>query len=101
MLWSLLLIIPGIAASYSYAMAPYIPMEDPDCSGSESLKRSKELMQGHRAELFFLDLSFIGWELLAILTLGVGFLWLNPYVYAARAAFYRNLSHPRGYTTVE
>lgn len=100
-LWSLLLVIPGIVASYSYAMAPYILVENPGCSGSEAIRRSKELMKGHKGELFLLDLSFIGWGILATLTLGIGYLFLNPYTHAARAAFYRSLVQPIGYTTVE
>lgn len=101
MLWTMLLIIPGIIAALSYSMAPYILLEDPDCSGYEAMKRSKELMNGHKGELFTLELSFIGWDLLCALTLGIGYLWLNPYKNAAKASFYRELSQPRGYTTVE
>lgn len=91
-LWSLLLIIPGIIASYSYSMAPFIMAENPDMRPSEALAASKALMDGHKAELFFLDFSFIGWSLLSALTLGIGEFWLNPYTNAARAAFYRNLN---------
>ena len=101
LLWSLLLIIPGIIASYSYAMAPYILLEDPYCSGREALQRSKAMMDGHKGELFCLDLSFFGWMLLSILTMGIGDLWLNPYMKASRASFYRNLVNPVSYCTVE
>lgn len=99
-LWSLLFVIPGIVASYSYAMAPYIMLEDPNCSGSEALKRSKAMMNGHKGELFWLDMTFIGWTLLNILTLGIGSLWLNPYIKASYASFYRDLQN-QGYVTVE
>lgn len=98
-LWTLLFIVPGIVASYSYAMAPYILLEDPNCTGSEALTRSKEMMEGHKADLFWLDLSFIGWSILCSFTMGIGNLWLNPYTKASRASFYRNLQKP--YTTVE
>lgn len=91
-LWSLLLIIPGIIKSYSYAMTPFI-LEDDDeeVSGNEAIEKSMRMMDGHKWELFCLDFSFIGWILLAILTLGIGCLWLYPYINTARAAFYEEL----------
>lgn len=92
-LWSLLFIIPGIIAGYRYAMAPFIMAENPDMTASEAINASKAMMDGHKAELFFLDLSFIGWALLSALTLGIVSLFLNPYINAAYAAFYRNISH--------
>lgn len=91
-LWSMLFVIPGIVASYRYAMAPYILLEHPDMSASDAITASKEMMNGHKWELFCLDFSFIGWDLLSALTLGIGALWLNPYTNAARTAFYRSLS---------
>lgn len=90
-LWSLLFVIPGIVASYRYAMAPFIMAENPEMSASDAIKASKELMKGHKGELFCLDLSFIGWDFLACLTAGIGYLFVNPYHAAARAAFYRQL----------
>ena len=90
-LWTLLFIIPGIVASYKYAMAPFIMEENPDMKASEAITASKEMMDGHKADLFVLDLSFLGWALLNIFTLGIGSLWLNPYINAAYAAFYRTL----------
>lgn len=92
-LWSLLFIIPGIIKAYSYAMAPFIMAENPNMTAREALTASTELMDGHKAELFFLNFSFLGWALLSVLTLGIGNLWLNPYQNAAYAAFYRNISH--------
>lgn len=91
-LWSLLLVIPGIVAYYRYAMAPFILAENPELTASEAITASKEMMDGHKWDLFFLDLSFIGWGLLCALTLGLGTLWLNPYTHASRAAFYRDIS---------
>ena len=91
-LWTLLFIIPGIVASYSYAMTPYILADDPDMTASEAISASKTMMEGNRWRLFCLELSFIGWSLLSALTLGIGHLWLNPYSHAARAAFYREIS---------
>ena len=94
LLWSLLFVIPGILAALSYAMAPYILAENPDMTAMEALAASKELMRGNRWRLFCLGISFIGWNLLCVLTLGIGFLWLLPYEEAAQAAFYRALSAP-------
>lgn len=100
-LWSLLLVIPGIVKSYSYAMTPFILAENPDLSASEAIRRSMELMDGHKGELFCLELTFIGWSILASIPLNLGRLVLNPYTNAAHAAFYRQLTAPRGTTTVE
>lgn len=90
-LWTLLFIIPGIIAGYSYAMTPFLMAEHPDMTASQAIAASKEMMDGHKGELFALDLSFFGWLLLCVLTLNVGHLWLNPYRNAAYAAFYREL----------
>lgn len=94
-LWSLLFIIPGIVAGYSYAMTPFIMSEHPDMPASEAIRASKELMYGHKGELFWLDLTFIGWSLLSALTLNLGNLWLNPYRNAAYAAFYCDITSRR------
>ena len=100
-LWSLLLIIPGIMKGYSYAMTPFILAEHPHLTASEAIRRSDDLMYGHRAELFFLELSFIGWDLLAALTLNLGNIVLNPYKNAAHAAFYRQLQAQNTHNTYE
>ena len=86
--WSLLLIVPGIIAAYRYAMAPYIMAQNPDIGMMDAIGQSKELMRGHKGRLFWLSLTFIGWVLLSVLTFGIGFLWLNPYMEAVQAAFY-------------
>lgn len=91
-LWSLLFIIPGIVAHYRYAMAAYILQEHPDMTASEAIESSKQLMVGNKWRLFCLEFSFIGWDILCSLTLGIGFLVLNPYKEAAYAAFYREIS---------
>ena len=91
-LWSLLFVIPGIIASYSYAMTSYILAEHPEMAPGEAIERSKEMMSGNRWRLFCLEFSFIGWGILSSLTLGIGYLWLNPYKQAATAAFYREVS---------
>ena len=92
-LWTLLFIIPGIIATYRYAMAPYIMAQNPNIGVMEAINKSKAMMDGHKAQLFYLDLSFIGWFLLCMLTLGVGLILLNPYREAAYATFYLNLSN--------
>lgn len=92
LLWSLLLFIPGIVASYSYSMTSIILAENPELKANEAIARSKQLMHGNRWRLFCLELSFIGWDLLCILSMGIGSLWLNPYKQAAKAAFYREIS---------
>ena len=94
-LWSLLFIIPGIVKGLSYAMTPFILEEHPEMTASETIKASMKLMDGHKMDLFILGLSFIGWSLLACLTMGIGFLFLNPYINAAYAAFYRSISGQR------
>ena len=87
-LWLLLFIIPGIIASYRYILAPYLMAENPDMGVMEAIARSKELMNGNKWRLCCLHISFIGWRLLCMLTLGVGYLWLAPYQNAAETAFY-------------
>ncbi len=87
-LWSLLLVIPGIIKSLSYAMTNYILVDRPDLSANEAINLSKEMMYGHKFDLFYLYLSFAGWFILCILTLGIGYLWLLPYVQTAQASFY-------------
>lgn len=70
--WSLLFVIPGIVAAYRYSMATYILTENPNMQATEAIERSKALMDGRKGDLFRLDLSFIGWALLAVLTAGIG-----------------------------
>ncbi|MCF0174532.1 MAG: DUF975 family protein, partial [Bacteroidales bacterium] len=100
-LWSLLLVIPGIIKAFSYALVPYIISENPNLSPEEAISQSSKMMEGHRLDLFILYLSFIGWFILAVLTAGIGFLWLCPYISAAKASFYLdikneyNLAHPQ------
>ncbi len=97
-LWTMLLIIPGIIKSYSYAMAPYIMAEHPELGANECITESRRMMDGHKFDLFCLDLTFIGWEILCIFTLGIGGLFLVPYQQATRAVFYRTLTGPVSYT---
>jgi len=91
-LWSLLFVIPGIVAGYSYAMTDYILAENPNLTASQAIEQSKTMMRGNRFRLFCLQFSFIGWGILATLAFGIGHLWLTPYKQAAYAAFYREVS---------
>lgn len=95
-LWSLLLFIPGIIASYRYAMVPYLMAEFPDLKVMEAMRESKRLMQGNKGRLFCLQLSFFGWSLLSALTMGIGTLWLNPYTKSAETAFYMMVTGREG-----
>lgn len=96
-LWTLLLIVPGIIASLRYSQTYYILQDHPELSGSEAINHSKEMMDGYKGQLFLLYLSFIGWALLCLLTVGIGFLWLVPYVEASKATFYQSLKDKRSY----
>ena len=89
-LWALLLIIPGIMKAFSYALTPYIIMDEPELTARQAITRSCEIMEGRRWKLFCLYLSFIGWGILSILTFGIGILWLVPYMNASVAAFYED-----------
>lgn len=90
-LWALLFIIPGIIAGYRYSMAFCILSDNPEMSAMEALKKSKKMMDGFKWKLFTLQLSFIGWAILCILTCGIGFLWLTPYITTSTMEFYQNL----------
>lgn len=91
-LWTLLFIIPGIMASLSYALTPYLMAENPTMGANEAITLSKKMMKGNKENLFYLYLTFIGWSLLCLLTLGIGCLWLVPYMSVTQAAFYRDVS---------
>lgn len=89
LLWTLLFIIPGIIASFSYTLTPFIISEEPNLSPNEAINRSKMLMRGHKWEFFCLQCRFIGWGLLAIcFTLGIGLLWVSAYAQTSNALFY-------------
>jgi uncharacterized membrane protein len=90
-LWSLLLVIPGIVKALGYSMAFYIMYDDPEIKPLEALKKSQIMMKGYKTQYFLLELSFIGWMILAALPFGIGFLWLYPYMNLSIANFYENL----------
>lgn len=99
-LWSLLFVIPGIIKSYEYRMIPYLLAENPDMTREEAFEESKRMMMGNKWNAFVLDLSFIGWEILNLFTLGIlGIFYVNPYVYQTSAELYIKLHE--GYSTPE
>jgi uncharacterized membrane protein len=90
-LWMLLLIIPGLIAAISYAQTFYILAEDDKISAMEAIDKSKKMMYGYKWKYFCLGLRFLGWLLLCILTLGIGLLWLMPYIQVSAARFYDDI----------
>lgn len=91
LLWSLLFIIPGIIKGLGYSMTYFILQDNPGMQGSEAVRRSEEMMYGHKWELFCLQFSFIGWILLCMLTCGLLTLIVGPYMMQAQAEFYRHI----------
>lgn len=95
-LWTWLLIIPGIIKAYSYSMTPYIVKDmvasDKQVGATDGINASKELMKVHKMNLFIFDLSFLGWNILAAITCGLGYLWVTPYYQTAKANFYRHIA---------
>ena len=91
-LWTLLLIVPGIIKSYEYMLVPYMLAEDSSLSSSEIFGVSKDMMMGNKMDAFVLQLSFIGWVLLSLLTCGILLVfYVNPYIYGSMAAMYVNI----------
>lgn len=90
-LWTMLLVVPGLIKSYSYSMTYYILLDEPELKNNAAIEKSMAMMDGHKMRLFMLDLSFIGWALLSMVTFGIGIFFLQPYVATARAAFYEDL----------
>ena len=90
-LWSLLFIIPGIIAALSYSLVYYIKLDNPELEYMDTIKKSKELMNGHKWDFFLLQLSFIGWILLVPFTLGILAFWLIPYMTVTECNFYNKL----------
>ncbi len=91
MLWTLLLIVPGIIKGFSYMMTPFILADNPEMKNNEAIEKSMAMMDGNKMKLFLLMLGFIGWVLLCFLTLGIGFFFLAPYMQLSMTAFYEEL----------
>lgn len=83
--------IGAIILNFAYAMTPYLLRDYPELTATEALRTSRQMMRGHKWDLFVLELSFIGWALLSVFTLGIGALWLGGYIYTAQAHFYEDL----------
>lgn len=97
-LWSLLFIIPGIVKSYEYRMIPYLLAENPELTEEEAFRYSRQMMYEQKLETFVLDLSFIGWDLLSGITVGiVGLFYVQPYANLTNAALYDTLSTNHGH----
>lgn len=90
-LWSLLLLIPGIIKGLAYSQTFMLLKDHPEYSVFEAITESRRRMHGYKWKYFLLNLSFIGWGILCVISLGIGFLWLTPYVYTSNATFYQNL----------
>lgn len=93
LLWTLLLIVPGVVKALSYAMTPYILRDHPELSRRAAIHLSREIMAGNKGRLLLLWLSFLGWAVLALFTCGIGFLWLAPYIGVSEAGFYEDVMH--------
>lgn len=89
-----------ICKSFYYSLANLVAIENENLTSKECVEKSKELMTGNRAKLFWLQLSFIGWAILSIITLGIGYLWLTPYMQMATIAFYKHLEGDNGQINV-
>lgn len=101
-LWTLLFIIPGIIKSYSYAMSDYIAYRNPNLNYNDCINYSRKIMDGHKMELFVLELSFIGWSLLSLLTLGIlEIVYVAPYRYATYTLYFENLYNHSSLAQVE
>ncbi|MFE4354131.1 DUF975 family protein [Peribacillus butanolivorans] len=94
-LWSLLFIIPGIIKSLSYSQLFFLLKDHPQLTVLEAFSESKKRMKGLKWKYFLMHLSFIGWGILCIFTLGIGLLWLAPYAGTTMAAFYNELIVPQ------
>ncbi|MBQ7251856.1 MAG: DUF975 family protein [Kiritimatiellae bacterium] len=95
-LWGLLLIVPGIVKAFSYMLTPYLVLEHPEWSVTEAITESRRLMDGNKWRAFCLGLSFLGWMILGILTFGILFFWLAPYMAITSGAFYRAVLREKG-----
>lgn len=92
-LWTLLLIIPGIIAAISYSMTFFILADDDSIGPMEAIDKSKKMMDGYKWKYFRLGLRFLGLALLCILTLGIGFFWLMPFMQVTMAKFYDDIKN--------
>lgn len=102
--WTLLFIIPGLVKQYSYAMTFYILAENPNMTANEAITESRQIMNGHKLELFVLHLSFIPWILLGCITFGIAYVYVLPYMNLTITNFYHNIKRKNAeasYETIE
>lgn len=92
-LWSLLLIIPGVIASIRYSMIYLVMLDNPEITIMGALNESKRIMEGHKLQYFKLLLSFLGWIVLGIFTLGILYVWLIPYMNVVQCNFYNQIKN--------
>lgn len=100
-LWTLLLIVPGIIKGFAYSQAYYILYDNPGMKPMEALKKSQQMMKGYKGKLFMLYLSFLGWSMLCVLTLGIGYFWLQPYMGLSLGNFYEDLKKSQEQPVIE
>lgn len=100
-LWTLLLIIPGIIAAYAYSMAYFIIAEDDGISAMNAIRKSKEMMYGHKWRYFCLCMRLTGWLLLGCIPFGIGLLWAIPYMMTSQTHFYEDLKNRNADMVVE
>lgn len=100
-LWTILLIVPGVIYSLAYSMCFYILADEPDINPLQALRKSKAMMYGYKKQLFFLCLRFFGLSILCVLTLGIGFLWLFPFMEITCANFYEEVKAKYMEKTIE
>ncbi len=89
-LWTLLFIVPGFIKTYSYALSTFILVNEPDIDAVAAITKSRQLMDGKKLQLFLLDLSYIGWYVLSLLTLGILTIWVASWHQTARTLFFQD-----------
>ena len=90
---TMLFVIPGIIIALTFSQAFYILAKNPEKSIGEVLGQSASMMNGYKMDLFMLELSFIGWWFVGIITLGIGLLWVAPYVKVAETNFHLQIAN--------
>ena len=85
--------VPGIILALCYSQVPFVLKDHPELSAVQAMKKSREMMRGHKFDYFWLSLSFLGWILLACLTLGLALIWLLPYMVQTLAVFYEDVKN--------
>lgn len=90
-MWTCLFIIPGLIAIVAYSQTVYIMLDHTEMTPMQAIRASRQLMRGHKWEYFVLEVSFYGWSLLSVCTLGLLSIWLNPYIGITQASYYNGL----------